>query len=144
MTCLIATPAGIWADRRITSADGTVWRPGRKIAGNDALVAGFCGSTGPCERARCAVKAGESDPQELAKICDGLAVNEAGVWELDSGAAKRVPSRFPYSVAGSGHAEAAAFLAGAGAADDATIRQALRYVAKVRWDCGDGADGLTL
>lgn len=144
MTCIIATRAGIWADRRVTSSGGTVWRPGRKLIGNDAIVAGFCGSTGPCEKAMRAVRAGETDPQALAALCDGIVVTSSGVWELDSGAAIRVPSRFPYAVAGSGHAEAAAFLAGAGAVDEATIRRALRYVAKVRYDCGDGVDGLAV
>jgi hypothetical protein len=144
MTCIVATRAGVWADRRVTSSNGTVWRPDRKIARNDALVAGFCGSTGPCERALRAVKAGETDPQELAKLCDGLVVDSRGVWELDSGSARRVPSRFPYAVAGSGHAEAAAFLAGAGAVDEVSVRRALRYVSRVRYDCGDGIDGLTL
>lgn len=91
-----------------------------------------------------AVRTGEPDPHELAKICDGLVVDARGVWELDSGAAKRVPARFPYAVAGSGHAEAAAFLAGAGALDDATVRRTLRYVAKVRYDCGDGVDSFNL
>jgi len=144
MTCIVATRDGIWADRRVTSANGTVWRPDRKVARNEALVAGFCGNTGPCDRAMRAVRGGETDPHELAKVCDGIVVDARGIWELDSGAAKRVPRRFPYAVAGSGHAEAAAFLAGSGALSEATVRKALRYVARVRYDCGDGIDGLTL
>lgn len=144
MTCIIATRAGIWADRRVTSSGGTVWRPGRKIVGNDSIVAGFCGNTGPCEKAMRAVRGGETDPHALAALCDGIAVDSRGIWEFDSGSARRVPARFPFAVAGSGHAEAAAFLSGAGAVDETTIRLALRYVARVRYDCGDGVDGLAV
>jgi hypothetical protein len=77
----------------------------------------------------------------LAEKCDGLLVTDQGViWELWGGLAERQPAKSPFSVHGSGHAEAQAFLSGAGDTREATIRRALRYVAKVRSDCGDGID----
>lgn len=139
MTILVGTHTQLWADRRVTSQDGTVWRPDRKLTRADGIVAGFCGSSSSCEKAIRAVRAGERDPDALAAICSGLVVTHSGLWEL-SGIAVRVPRRIAYQTHGSGHAEAAAYIAGAGAVDDATIRRALKYVASCRWDCGDGID----
>ncbi len=143
MTVLVATHTGMWADRRVTSSGGTVWRPDRKLGRADGLVAGFCGSYGACEKGLRAVKAGETDPDALAALCDGLVLTHKGLWELSS-VAIRIPRRVAYTTHGSGHAEAAAYLAGAGSVDDATVRRALKYVSKCRWDCGDGIDHLEL
>jgi hypothetical protein len=144
VTFLIATREGIWADRRVTNGP-TVFRPGRKLVRGVGLVAAFCGGTSNCVQAMRAVKGGETDPHTLATICDGLLVTDAGViWEFWGKLAERTPRSEAFSVHGSGHAEAQAFLSGAGACDEATVRRALRYVSRVRGDCGDGVDGLRL
>jgi hypothetical protein len=110
------------------------------VCGNAALVAGFCGENGACARAAKAVQAGESDPAVIALLCDGLVVKNGVVYELFGRMAERLPAREGFATHGSGHSEAAAFLRGRGAWADADIRAALRYVSKVRGDCGDGVD----
>lgn len=143
MTILVATADGIWADRRVTGGNGSVFAPHVKIIRGDGIVAGFCGDNAACARAMRAVRDGETDPNALAALSDGLAVNDRGAWELD-GVATRAPRGMPFLVNGSGYAEAQAFIFGAGVADRTTIRKALRYVFKVRVDCGDGIDELIL
>lgn len=143
MTVLIATREGIWADRREVFGS-VVLRPGLKLVRRGGIVAGFCGDSKDCFKALRAVRAGEYDPQALAAMTDGLVVDDEGIWELANSAAVRVPKNIPYVTNGSGHAEAQAFLAGAGKWDRATIKRALRYVARVRGDCGDGVDERTL
>lgn len=140
MTVIVATFDAVWADRRVTGSDGALFRPTRKVCKGDGIVAAFCGSDAACTRAGAAVRAGETDPHALAAISDGVVVTERGRYELGGGVAVRVPARVPLAVGGSGYAEAHAFLSGAGRYDDATIRAALRYVSRVRTDCGDGVD----
>lgn len=146
MTVLVATADGVWADRRVTGGGGALFRPQRKLARtrDGELVAAFCGSDAGCSRALAAVRGGETDPAALAMLSDGVAVTEHGRYELTGGVATRIPARVPVVVHGSGYAEAQAFLYGAGRYDGATIRAALRYVATVRTDCGDGVDALLL
>lgn len=144
MTCLVGTFDGIWADRRVTGAGGALFRPARKVVRGDDLVAAFCGSDAHCSRAIAAVRGGETDLAAIALLSDGLVVTSAGRWELTSGVATRVPARVPVAVHGSGYAEAQAYLYGAGRFDDETIRLALKYVASVRYDCGDGVDRVML
>lgn len=144
MTCLVATREGVWADRRV-SGGTTLFRPGRKVVRGAGIVAAFCGDSAPCVKAARAVHAGESDPHVLAEISDGLIVTDEGViWELWGKLAERTPRREAFACNGSGFAEAQAFLSGAGACDPDTVRRALRYVSRVRSDCGNGVDGLRL
>jgi hypothetical protein len=143
MTILVATTSGIWADRRVSNGP-QVFPPWRKIVRGAGLVAGFCGDNSACAKAMAAVKAGETDPQALADMCDGLLVNDRGAWELCNKLAVRAPAKTPFITNGSGWAEAQAFLSGSGDISDEGIRRALRYVAKVRSDCGDGCNGLWL
>jgi len=128
----------------VTGPDGALYRPTRKVVRGDDIVAAFCGSDVGCVRAIAAVRRGLTDMAELAAISDGVAVTDRGRWELTGGAAVRVPARVPIAVHGSGYAEVQAFLYGAGRYDDATIRAALRYVSRVRTDCGDGVDAVAL
>lgn len=144
MTALVGTFEGVWADRRVTGDNGSVFLPSRKVVRGDGLVAAFCGNSGACVRAMRAVRDGETDVQALAALCDGIVVSERTRWSLGDGMAIHVPSRVPFVTDGSGHAETAAFLSGAAACDSATIRRAFRYVARVRSDCGDGVDELLL
>jgi hypothetical protein len=142
MTCLIATREGVWADRRVS--DGPcVYRPARKVVRGVGLVAAFCGDGSACTKAARAVHQGETDPDVLAELTDGLIVTDEGViWTLWSKLAERAPRRDAFACHGSGFAEAQAFLSGAGACDPETVRKAIRYVSRVRSDCGDGSDGL--
>lgn len=139
MTVLIATLEGIGADRRVTGGTGHRFGPRIKVVRGDGLVAAFCGDGGACEKAARSVRDGETDPHALGALCDGLLVN-TGIWELNGKLAVRAPRRVKYVAHGSGWAEAAAFLAGCGEHDPAAVRAAIRYVAKMRWDCGDGFD----
>lgn len=143
MTILVATFDGVWADRRV-SGGPSVYSPARKVVRGRGLVAGFCGSSAGALRAMRAVREGETNPDVLALLSDGLLVNDRGRWELSSRVATRVSKRFPFLVHGSGYAEAQAFLMGAGAHDAASVRRAIRYVSTVRADCGDGCDSLLL
>lgn len=143
VTCLVATREGIWADRRVTGGNGSIFTPHVKIIRGDGVVAGFCGDSSDCARAMRAVRDGETDPNALAALCSGLVVTERGLYELE-GTATRARANMPFMVNGSGYAEAQAFLYGAGAWDRATIKRALRYVSRVRFDCGDGTNELIL
>lgn len=143
MTCLIATAAGIWADRRVTGG-ATVFRSSRKVVRGVGLVAAFTGANSACTKAARAVRAGEGDPHKLADMCDGLIVTPTSLWELWDKLATRIPRNVRFLAHGAGFAEAQAFLTGAGRFDDRTIRRALSYVGKVRTDCGGGVDFLPL
>lgn len=143
MTVLVATFEGIAADRRITSAEH-VHRPATKVVRGDGIVAAFCGDTTACTKAIKAVREGETDPQALAELCEGLVVTVRGRWELSDKLASRVPKREPFAVHGSGWCEAQAFLRGRGACTPADLRDAVLYVGRVRLDCGNGCDWLPL
>jgi hypothetical protein len=144
LTCIVATSEGIWADRRVTGEGGARFRPARKVVRGEDVVAAFCGSDAHCTRAILAVRRGLTDVSEIAALSDGVVVSEGGRWELSDGIAVRVPARVPIAVNGSGYAEVQAYLYGAGQYDPDTIRRALRYVSRVRVDCGDGIDALFL
>ena len=143
MTCIVATSKGIWADRRVTGG-ATVFRSGRKVVRGFGLVAAFTGSSSSCVKAARAVRAGETDPHKLAEMCDGLIVTSRSMWELWDKLATRIPLSAKFLAHGSGFAEVSAFLHGAGRFDDTAVRRALRYVGKVRTDCGGGVDFLPL
>jgi hypothetical protein len=143
VTVLVATFEGIAADRRVASSEHS-FRPGIKIVRGDGIVAGFCGGNTECAKAMAAVRAGETDPQALAEICDGLVVTAAGRYDLSAKLATRAPKREAFLVNGSGWAEAQAFLRGRGRWRPADLRDAVRYTNSVRLDCGDGCDWLAL
>lgn len=143
MTVLVATFQGVAADRRVASSEHT-FRPATKIVRGDGIVAGFCGDNTACAKAMAAVRSGETDPQVLAELCDGLAVTARGMWELSSKLASRAPRREPFITNGSGWCEAQAFLRGRGRWRPADIRDAVRFVSSVRLDCGNGCDWLAL
>lgn len=143
MTVLVATLQGIAADRRVASSEHR-FRPAIKVVRGDGIVAGFCGDNAACVKAMLAVRAGETDPQTLAEICDGLVVSPLGVYDLVSKLAARAPKREPFVTEGSGWCEAQAFLRGRGKYRPADLRDAVRYVSSVRLDCGNGCDWLPL
>lgn len=144
MTCLVATREGVWADRRVSNG-ASLYRPARKVVRGPGVVAAFAGDGAACVKAMRAVAAGDTDPHALAEIAEGLIVTDEGeIWSLWGRLAERTPRREAFACGGSGYAEAQAFLSGAAACDRLTVRRALRYVARVRSDCGDGVDGLLI
>lgn len=143
MTVLVATFEGMWADRRV-SGGASIFPPKTKLVRGAGIVAGFCGDNTACAKAMQAVARGETDPQALAELCDGLMVDARGRWELHCKLAVRAPKSVPFLTQGSGWIEAQAFLTGSGDLSDEGIRRAIRYVGKVRSDCGDGVNGLLL
>lgn len=143
MTVLIATFLGIAADRRCADSEH-VWRPAPKIVRGDGIVAGFCGDNAAAARAMLAVREGETDPQALAEISDGLVVSARGRWDLCSKLAVRAPKREPFITNGSGWIEAQSFLRGRGRWRPSDLRDAVLYVGTVRLDCGNGCDWLAL
>jgi hypothetical protein len=145
VTLIIATPAGVWADRKITSDDGARHDPACKVAANLAIVVGFSGDCSAWRRAFDAVRGGEEDVASVATACKGahgLVVRRGRLWLLEDGLVWPVRlrrGRRHYAV-GSGAEQALAWLAGHGANDPEAIRSAHRYVASVRDDCGCGVD----
>lgn len=143
MTVLVATLAGLWSDRKITSDEGQSFTPLTKIASNDLLVAGFAGDFANILSALDAVRNGEADPKKLATFdCDGLIVKDGRLWEIDASRAWLRPKKTTVLTTGTGWSEALAFLYGRGKAKDKDVRAALRYVERARTDCGQGVDHL--
>ena len=139
MTLLVATPRGVWADRRV-SGEARRFAPERKVFSNAlGLVAGFCGDNSKCVRAsERFLHDPDASLQDLADLSDGLMVTPQGrIYELWGGVVSR---RRNVACHGSGFCEAEAFLAGAKSTTDRTIRRLFRYVFRVRTDCGDGID----
>lgn len=143
MTVLVATLAGVAADRRVASSEHR-FRPAIKVVRGDGIVAGFCGDNTACAKAMAAVRGGETDPHALAEISDGLVVTPAGIYDLSAKLATRAPKRVPFVAEGSGWCEAQAFLRGRGRWRPADLRDAVRYVGSVRLDCGNGCDWIAL
>jgi len=144
LTVLVATFDGVWADRRITGSGGHIFPPHTKLIRGDGLVAGFCGDNSACAKAMRAVRDGETDVQLLAEMCDGLVVNARGRWELSGKLAAKAPRKIPFLTNGSGWSEASSFLVGRGSYTPADVKAAIQYVGRVRYDCGDGVNGLML
>lgn len=144
VTCIIATPAGIWGDRMITANTGERCDPCCKIARNEGLVAGFAGPFGGILAGCDAVKDDETNVRALAKLLDarvtGLAVKDGRIYVLEYGKAFRRPLSEAFYAVGSGAECAMAYLAGRGSASPDDVRKAHQYVASSRDDCGRGVD----
>jgi hypothetical protein len=145
MTLIIGTTFGVFGDRKISSSIGTKCDPIRKICANDILVAGWAGDYYKILKAVEAVESGESDPKILAKIgADGILVRNGRMIIIDAGHVKTRPKRDKFYCTGSGWQEGMAHLSGQIAAGkkvtDKTVKATMRYVARVRDDCGCGVD----
>jgi hypothetical protein len=140
MTCIIGTPKFICADRRVTD-DGARSRM-RKVYRNAHMIAGVSGVAACNLAVRDALRAGAEKPEDLVPHVDsasyGLVLDDSRkLWLIQDG---RVwPVKAPYCI-GSGADLARGYLAGARKHDVATARAAQRFVARLRADCGDGAD----
>lgn len=143
MTVIIGTRAGVWADRRISMDDGRNATAMCKLAGNQALVAGFAGDYEAILAALEAVQGGEDDPKKLALLnCEGVIVKAGRLYEIDAGRAFLRPKHTKALATGTGWVEALAFLSGRASYEHSDIKAAIRYVSRVRTDVGDGCDAL--
>lgn len=109
-----------------------------KVASNSAIVAGFSGPTSAIRRGLDAVRLGQDVLWQLAIDCkgaDGLVVQDGRVYLLSDGLVW--PRGSKLAACGSGGQEALAFIAGRG---EFCPKEAHKYVAKVRDDCGRGVD----
>jgi ATP-dependent protease HslVU (ClpYQ) peptidase subunit len=151
LTLILATPHGIWADRRITDyGSGETCDPVKKLVSNDVLVAGFSGNLGTILAAIDMVKDGCENPKELALVSvdkidvEGLVVKNNRIYTLDLKKAWIRPKRCAYYAMGSGGSVAMAFLAGrtsrTGKIKDKDIKDAFKYCSKARIDCGSSID----
>lgn len=147
MTLILGISHGIYGDRKVTSDDGSRCEPLVKVAKNDFLVAGFAGDFNEILKALDAVREGESDPRELARIdIDGIVIKDGRIFLIDGGKAWLKRKGCGFIATGTGHAEATSYLSGVTSitkkVTDKSIRAAFRFVARVRDDCGRGIDYL--
>lgn len=145
MTLILSVPWGIYSDKKVSAADGTRCDNIRKAASNDYLVAGFAGDFNKILRALEAVKQGESDPKQLAKLgVDGMVVQTGRMLLIDSGKIWTKRKTCHFYATGTGWAEAMAFLSGlvypGKKVTDKHIQATFRYVFRCRTDCGGGVD----
>lgn len=152
MTLILATPFGIWADRKVSASTAEVCDPVKKCVSNEFLIAAFAGDLSVILKAIDYVKEGCDNPRELAKVkvdkitVEGLVVKNNRIYVLDLEKAWIRPKRCAYYATGSGGTTAMAFLAGRtsrnGKLTEKDIRDAFSYTAKARDDCGKGIDFL--
>lgn len=146
MTLVLAIPnLGLFADRKVSSADGQKCEDLVKVASNDFLSAGFAGDFHHILSALEAVKEGEDDPEMLARInIDGLIMKNGRMILIDSGRTWLRRKSCLFYATGTGYAEAMAYLSGLTAKNKKItlpmVRATFSYVAKVRDDCNKKFD----
>lgn len=149
MTCIVGTTRFICADRRITEDGATSHIV--KLASNPWLVAAAAGHASANVAVKAAVRAGAQSPSDLIACVDSgsyaLVLSWDGILSLISeGVVWPALSRGERVAAiGSGADLALGFLHGASCGGRwqvtrETARQAQRFVAKRRSDCGGGCD----
>jgi len=136
----VAGPKGfLLGDRRVTDGTGHRWVVPAKVFAGPYLLAGAAGLLACVKRIERAVAKAEH-PSELVECVDdeseALALFRGKLWSIDSDEAYELPQKV-FAI-GSGGDEARAFMAGRGGDDEAAARAALKFVADVRNDCGDG------
>lgn len=141
MTCVIGTSRFICADRRV-EADGSVSSL-VKVAKNQWLIAAAAGLASATLAVKRAVRAGASSPDELLQHLDRESYAVVLTWEgrllcLSEGALWPVQGQV--ITLGTGGDLALGFMHGAGSFTPRTAREAQRFVAKRRADCGGGCD----
>lgn len=141
MTCILGTTRFICADRRI-EADGSVSSL-VKVAKNRWLIAAAAGLASATLAVKRAVRAGAANPEDLLEHIDRESyavvltldgrlrcLSEGALW----------PVQGPAIALGTGGDLALGFMHGAGAFTPRVAREAQRFVAKRRADCGGGCD----
>jgi hypothetical protein len=142
VTCIIASPRGIWADRIITSSEGDRCDSICKVIANPWFVVGFAG---PLEAilAGLDLAASEESLDDLALATTkvtGLAVRRNRLFVLELGKVWPKPRNCAFWAVGTGGEAAMAFLAGRGKTRPGDIMAAHKFVAAIRDDCGRGVD----
>jgi hypothetical protein len=141
MTCIIATPKFMAAERRIV-ADGAASAM-RKIGRNKWMIAGCAGLATSTLAVLTALRAGARVPADLLSAVNkesaALVLTASGrLYQIQDGAVWPLPKGL--HAVGSGADLALGFLAGSRSTHAAAARRALRYVATRRADCGSGVN----
>lgn len=142
MTCIVGTPRFICADRRLTEDGGAVSSM-IKVARNPWLIAAAAGDAICTLAVKRAVREGARSPDELLEYVGkgsyALVLTWVGLLTLIS-EGDLWPCRDRVHAIGSGAEQAVAFMHGAGSFTPRIAREAQKFVAKRRADCGGGCD----
>lgn len=143
MTCVIATKRFVCADRRVGETGGGSYSSIVKVAKNPWLITAVSGSGATLLAVKQAVKEGIETPEDLLSYIDSTSYAIVLTWNsklvcLSEGALW--PVREPVTTIGSGGDLGLGFMHGAGVFTPRVAREAQRFVAKHRADCGGGCD----
>ena len=142
MTCIVASRRWVCVDRRV-SEDGGAYTTLVKIARNPWVIAAAAGLASSTLAVKQAVRMGAEAPEDLLAAVgkgsyaivltwDGrlVTLSEGAVW----------PVAGPVTAIGSGSDLALGYMHGVGVFTPRVAREAQRFVAKRRADCGGGCD----
>lgn len=143
MTCVIATPTFMCADRRITD-DGEASSM-VKIAKNAHLIAAAAGSAACTLAVKRAIRRGIKSPSQLVDLIDAeshalVLTPWNTLYRIESGTLWPCPGGHAVHAIGSGADLALGFLKASGDTTIQGARKAQRFVATKRVDCGGGCD----
>ena len=141
MTCIVGTTRFICADRRIEE-DGAVSSL-VKVAQNGWLIAAAAGLASATLAVKRAVRAGACNVEDLLPLVDRdsyaiVLMHDGRLHCLSEGAVW--PVQGPVVALGTGADLALGYMHGAGVFTPRVAREAQRFVAKRRADCGGGCD----
>ena len=142
MTCIIGSSRFICADRRITEDGGAVSSM-VKLARNPWIIAAAAGDAVCTLAVKRAVREGAERAEDLLETVSKGSYALVLAWDgrlqlISEGALWPCTDRV--HAIGSGAEQAVAFMHGAGSFGARTAREAQRFVAKRRADCGGGCD----
>ena len=142
MTCVLGTRRFICADRRIAE-DGGAASSMIKVAKNAWLIAAAAGLGTAVLAVKRAVREGAQSPEDLLRAVGRESYALVLTWDgslccLSEGAVW--PVHGPVAALGSGGDLGLGFMHGVGAFTPRVAREAQRFVAKRRTDCGSGCD----
>lgn len=139
MTVCVGTLAGIWADRKITSACGKRCARRQKVFANESLIAAAAGENRGVAAVERAVRGGAQAPEALLDAVsdhsEALVLWQGRLWLVSEG---DVQAQAAPAAIGSGGEQALAFLSARGKFRPCDVQDAIRYVFSVRDDCGGG------
>lgn len=141
MTCIVATTRFVCADRRIEESGAVSSLV--KVAKNGWLIAAAAGLASATLAVKRAVRAGAANPEDLLEHLDRdsyavVLTLDGRLHCLSEGALW--PVQGPAIALGTGADLALGYLHGAGVFTPRVAREAQRFVAKRRADCGGGCD----
>lgn len=147
LTCIIGTPTFICGDRKITSDGGDKCPPRKKVFHNATMVVGVAGWSKAISDVESLIKTGASDPRTLTPVLgdhsSALCLIEGQLWLVEEGEVSRC--KYSWYCVGSGADLATGFLSARSALPSRDrCRQAIKFVASRRDDCGGGCDFVSL